>query len=561
MEKATERAGNGEKSSGTRSSGRGHGNRILALNTRSSYEVIGPDGEAVGPKRNTRHLRALPTVVAGSDAAATLASATEAAAVLEGASLADATWDSYTSHWAAWEDWCTRNHVPTMPASPSHVAAYLATLAIRFDSTGQMLRDAEGRLVAGRLRPVSVGKALAAINKFHEWAKLSRPGDDIHVKRVIAGIRRSFGIHADEQKAALTLPLLIRLIDVSYEPDPESLRDAVAVLLSQHPKLTPRRLAGLGWEHIETAEGAATLRDEQGRPITLIASGASATCPVRALLALRQHSDGEGPVLRHYAPFDPAKSGTRVGLWQATGRPLTRQGITKLIRRHIERAGVPIPPTGIPVLTPTQANAVLLIVHAISPTAIRDRALLLTGWVGAMRRSNLSWLEWRDMTAIEDEYDVLLRFQKNDQEGKGHTITLVRGEQPRTDSVAAYEAWQQIIAADLGGQPVELAPKQPVFVAIDRHGNLGRTDTGQYSRLHPDSITEIVQRYAQAAGLTVADFGAHSLRAGFITESAEREIPIQDIQGVSGHASTEMVMRYIRPVERRRRSPARRMGL
>jgi integrase len=100
-----------------------------------------------------------------------------------------------------------------------------------------------------------------------------------------------------------------------------------------------------------------------------------------------------------------------------------------------------------------------------------------------------------------------------------------------------------------------------VFTPINRHGSLRRDESGRLIRLSPDSINTIVRRYVAAAGLEVSDFGAHSLRAGFITEAAEQEIPLADIQAVSGHRSLEMVLRYIRTVDRRRRSPARRMGL
>lgn len=495
------------------------------------------------------------------DAASALAAAQEAADLFAQASLSDATWDSYNSHWADWEAWCAEHGVSALPALPQNVAAHLALLAVAHDENGQVKRDPEGRLLPGRLKAVSVGKRLAALNKFHEWARLDRPGDDVQVRRVMAGIRRSFGVYAQEQKAALTLPLLTKLMHITYEPDAAALRDRAALLLSQQPGITSAHLVALDWSEVELTSATATLVTTSGVPLLITRGRRAAICPVAALTALRAALGDIGPVFQHLAPHTPENEARRSGLFQGTGRRLTRQGMTATIRRRLLAADIDISTRGLPTLTTAQQARVAADIMRPTAAVLRDRALLLTGWVGALRRSNLSWLEWGDVTPDRGEYAVLLRFQKNDAEGRGHTVYLIRGGEPRTDPVAAWEAWRDHVARELGALPGDTATTQAVFTPINRHGSLRRDESGRLIRLSPDSINTIVRRYVAAAGLEVRDFGAHSLRAGFITEAAEREIPLADIQAVSGHRSLEMVLRYIRTVDRHRRSPARRMGL
>lgn len=65
-------------------------------------------------------------------------------------------------------------------------------------------------------------------------------------------------------------------------------------------------------------------------------------------------------------------------------------------------------------------------------------------------------------------------------------------------------------------------------------------------RLTTQAVADIVKRYATAAGLDASTFGAHSLRAGYITTAAERGADLARIMDQSGHRDTRTVVGYIR---------------
>ena len=93
---------------------------------------------------------------------------------------------------------------------------------------------------------------------------------------------------------------------------------------------------------------------------------------------------------------------------------------------------------------------------------IRDRALLLTGFSGGLRRSELAGLLFDDMASVEEGILLTLPRSKTDQEGRGRQVAIPRGSQPSTCPVCALRAWIEA-APILGGA---------LFRAGDRHGNV-----------------------------------------------------------------------------------------
>lgn len=183
-----------------------------------------------------------------------------------------------------------------------------------------------------------------------------------------------------------------------------------------------------------------------------------------------------------------------------------------------------------------KAPAVTEIIQAMvaqlpsTPAGKRDRALLLLGFAGAFRRSELVALDLADMQSTGAGLIVTIRKSKTDQEGEGTTKGIPLGLNPYTCPVRAVRAW--IDAAGL--------VSGALFRPIDRHGNV------KPGRLSSDSVARIVKRAAAAAGLDALDFSGHSLRAGLATAAAAAGVSERAIMNQTGHKSQAMVRRYIR---------------
>ncbi len=161
---------------------------------------------------------------------------------------------------------------------------------------------------------------------------------------------------------------------------------------------------------------------------------------------------------------------------------------------------------------------------------LRDRALLLLGFAGAFRRSELVGLDIADVTTTRDGLVVNLRRSKTDQEGEGRRIGIPYGSRPATCPVRAVQDWLTAAKITAG----------PVFRGVNRHGQVGKT------RLSDRSVALIVKRAATAAGLDPARYAGHSLRAGLATSAAAAGVSERAIMAQTGHKSLPMVRRYIR---------------
>jgi integrase len=173
----------------------------------------------------------------------------------------------------------------------------------------------------------------------------------------------------------------------------------------------------------------------------------------------------------------------------------------------------------------------------------RDRALLLVGFAGAFRRSELVALEVEDLEFTEDGMKVLIRRSKTDQEGAGQTVGIARGV--KLCPVEALKAWLSAAAITAG----------PIFRSVDRHGHL------QDGAITPQVVALVVKRYATAAGFDARKYAGHSLRAGLVTSAAMNNVPEYVIQRQTRHKSTEMLRRYIRDVSLFRDNASGRVGL
>jgi site-specific recombinase XerD len=206
--------------------------------------------------------------------------------------------------------------------------------------------------------------------------------------------------------------------------------------------------------------------------------------------------------------------------------PPTNAEAVKATLRGIRRS------TGVAPVRKAPAVAEIMrdMAHA-APTGIkglRDRALLLLGFGGAFRRSELVALDVADLEETEDGLRVTIRRSKTDQEGIGTTIAIVRCG--ASCPVKALRAWLNAAGIAEGA----------VFRPVPKGGKvLDR-------RLTAKSVCDLVKAYADHVGLDGAAFGAHSPRSGFLTSAARKGASVFKMRDVSRHKSMDVLQAYVR---------------
>ena len=184
-------------------------------------------------------------------------------------------------------------------------------------------------------------------------------------------------------------------------------------------------------------------------------------------------------------------------------------------------------------------------------TALRDRALLLVGWTGALRRSELVALTTEDIQFVEGEgVNVYVRKAKADQEGEGLAKGLPYGSNKETCPVTAFRQWLQTAEKEVDG-PFEGG----IFRRFYRGESIGEEAmTAQY-------VSTVLKRHAENAGLDPTEYSAHSLRAGFITQAIRAGKPERRVKEHSGHRSWETFNRYVETAGTFQDNPAEDIGL
>lgn len=158
---------------------------------------------------------------------------------------------------------------------------------------------------------------------------------------------------------------------------------------------------------------------------------------------------------------------------------------------------------------------------------LRDRALLCFGFAsGGRRRSEIAAADFRDLRKTgDDAYIYRLEYSKTQQAGVKVDSTPDKPILGR--SAQALTAWLEAAGIREGA----------IFRRIwkDRVG----------PALLPGSVATIVKRRAALAGLK-GDFGAHSLRSGFVTEAGRQGVPLPAVMAMTEHRSVASVIGYFR---------------
>jgi site-specific recombinase XerD len=167
--------------------------------------------------------------------------------------------------------------------------------------------------------------------------------------------------------------------------------------------------------------------------------------------------------------------------------------------------------------------------------SLRNKAIVLLGFAGGFRRSEIVGLNAEDLEFKGKTLRVTLRRSKTDQDGEGRIIVIMPGRNPNTCPVAAIRVWLK--AADLENEGAD-----PIFRPVNRHSSV------ELNRLSDRAVDLIVKDACRAADLK-NKYSAHSLRAGHVTESLARGAGRASVKRQTGHASDIMLDRYDREAD------------
>jgi len=179
---------------------------------------------------------------------------------------------------------------------------------------------------------------------------------------------------------------------------------------------------------------------------------------------------------------------------------------------------------------------------------LRDRALLLVGFAGALRRSELVGLDVAHVRPTPSGLRLMIPRSKTDGAGEGAEVGIVRGAREDTCPVRALRAWLR--AAEIGDGPV--------FRRVTQWGTAGS------KRLHPDAVRQILARRAAAAGIKgtrLEPVTPHGMRAGFVTTAYRNGVPDEEIMGHTRHRSLTTMRSYVRRAKLGRASPSGKLDL
>jgi len=209
------------------------------------------------------------------------------------------------------------------------------------------------------------------------------------------------------------------------------------------------------------------------------------------------------------------------------------------LQQHIQKVknALKAAPEQAPPLLVRHLEKIISRMPATDLVSLRDKALLLVGWAGALRRSEVALLDRKHAVFTPEGILLTIGSSKTDQEGAGARIPIEPAKNRDLCPVAALRAW---LDARIG---LELTPSDPLF---------SRTYFGGITteRIPDWEINEVVKTWARKADIHPdqpgAEFSGHSLRAGFITEAACAGRAEWRIMGHSRHKSYESFRGYIR---------------
>jgi integrase len=183
-------------------------------------------------------------------------------------------------------------------------------------------------------------------------------------------------------------------------------------------------------------------------------------------------------------------------------------------------------------LTPEQLHTIVAALPE-GLIGLRDRALLVVGFGGGFRRSELVALDRSDLMFTADGLELTIRRSKTDQEGAGRKLGIPFGAHRQTCGVRTMQEWLAASGITEGA----------VWRPITRHGALGS------ERLADRAVALVLKRCLARVGIDPTSFAGHSLRSGLVTAAFKAGKSEATIMAQTGHKSAEVMRRYRRETD------------
>jgi len=150
--------------------------------------------------------------------------------------------------------------------------------------------------------------------------------------------------------------------------------------------------------------------------------------------------------------------------------------------------------------------------------ATRDKTIILTGFSGGFRRSELVSIDYDDLEFVPEGVKIFIKRSKTDQSGEGMIKALPYFEKKEFCPVTFLKKWLEI----------------------------SKIKSGLIFNISDKSVALLIKKYTSLAGFDSQKYSGHSLRSGFATVSAEFGADERSIMIMTGHKTTQMVRRYIK---------------
>jgi len=165
---------------------------------------------------------------------------------------------------------------------------------------------------------------------------------------------------------------------------------------------------------------------------------------------------------------------------------------------------------------------------------IRNKALILIGFAGGFRRSELVNLRLDDLEFTKEGLKIFIQRSKTDQSGEGMTKAITYFKDKNFCPVTSIKNWIEIIKNKKNSLIFDISDK---LVAV------------------------LIKKYLQKAGFDNTKYSGHSLRSGFATVAADLGADEKSIMNMTGHKSSSMVRRYIKETNLFKNNPLNKISL